>query len=649
MAQRGVVATVRIRRDLESGMVSRLLRRFLRASICLLAMAVCSATLAVPAGDENSEHAENNERVEEIVVSSRIGPVDQHVVVVDKETIDANLHGVDVLRSLPGLALSTAGNRGSLAQARLRGAEANHLLVLIDGVAVNNPATGAEFDFGTLDTAGIRRAELLAGPQSAVWGSDALAGVLYLDSAPAEERRRVSLGRGSHGTVDADLELAAANASGFASLNIGLLESEGTNAALQGDERDGFANKTAHLRAGRQVAGWVFSSTARWVSATADFDPSPAPAFVPADGDRQARNRLALLHGSVRFAGWPRFEPQLTVSTVHTGLRSLSAGVLDTTYVGRRDTATVAGNVLLRRQRFNIMAEAKQERFEQSGAPTPFGDPNQKQRAATVSAASEYQVDFRHVAFTVSVRRDFNDQFAHALAYRIGATTRSNPRWFASAGRGVKNPTFIERFGYTPDTFFGNPRLRPEISIGGEAGVAWTWRNASFALAAFDNTLRQEIDGFAFDTALGGFTARNLAGKSKRRGAEASLDARWNCCRLRISYSRVDATDGTGKRELRRPRHLADLSLQGRLAPWLSAGFGILHNGAVADRDYSTFPATDVTLQDFRLLRFNVQAEPSSRWRVALLLDNVLDANYAAAFGYRSPGLSALARLSLAL
>ena len=621
-------------------MVSQCLPWLLRTAwkATVLVATVCSASLATA-----------GERLEEIVVSSRIGAVDQHIFVVDEETIAANVHGVDMLRSLPGLALSAAGNRGSLTQARLRGAEANHLLVLIDGVAVNNPATGAEFDFGTLDVAGIRDAQLLAGPQSAVWGSDALAGVLYLDSTPTDDRCRLSLAYGSHETVDADFGLAATGESGFVAFDAGFAESDGSNAALHGDEEDGFANATAHFRAGRNAGDWAFSSGMRYTDATADFDPSPAPVFIPADGDRRVGNRLALLHANVRFVGAPRFEPRLTLATLRTATRSLAAGRLDNRYAGRRDTATVAANVLLDRQRFNAMVEIKTEGFEQSGAATPFGDPNQRQRTTTASAAGEYQVDFASFAFTVSARRDFNDEFAHALAYRVGATTKTSPRWFASVGRGVKNPTFVERFGYTPDTFFGNPNLAPETSTGLEVGMAWQWRDGLLALVAFDNALRGEIDGFAFDADRGGFTARNLAGKSRRQGAELSLDATLGRFRLRASYARVNAADSGGEREVRRPRQLADLSVSARFTPRLSAGFGVVHNGSVLDRDYSTFPAALVNLCGFRLLRLNMRVEPSPRWRLSLLADNLLDVNYAAAFGYRSPGVSALARLELTL
>ena len=589
------------------------------------------------------------ERVEELIVSaSRIGPVDQHVAVLDEEDLAA-WHAADALRVLPGLALATSGNRGALTQARLRGGEANHLLVLLDGVALNNPAAGSEFDFGTLDFAAARRVELLAGPQSAVWGSDALAGVLYIDTTPQESRRGASVGYGTQRTVDADAQWANVGERGFAALDLGWLASDGSNAALQGDEDDGFANRTAHLRAGREVGRWELSSSLRWTDAQVDFDPSPAPRFIPVDGDRATRNLASLLQANARFLGLRRVVPSLTIARLRTDMLNLADGTLASTFSGSRDSATFAVNLLLDRQRFNLTVEAETERFEQRGLATAFGNPNQSQRTSTASVAGEYQLDLPRLALSASLRRDFNDAFEHAFAYRVGVTTLGNPRWFASGGAGVKNPTFTERFGYTPDNFIGNPDLQPETATGFEMGMKWTWSDGSLAVVAFDTALRREIDGFAFDPERSSFTARNLAGKSRRRGGEAILDATMKRLRLRASYAFVAATAGNAERELRRPRHLANISIRLPVTPRWSTGLAFAHVGASLDRDYSTFPSRRVTLDDYRVLRVDASYRASARWRWHFVVDNALDENYSAVFGYRSPGATALAKVELML
>ena len=603
---------------------------------------VSSVSACLPTGAE--------QRIEEVVVSaSRLGPVDQHVEVLDDEELALSVHASDALRALPGLALAASGNRGALTQGRLRGAEANHLLVLVDGVAVNSPAAGSEFDFGGLDLAAVRRVELLAGPQSAVWGSDALAGVLYMDTTPRQSRRRAAYGFGSANTRDADVEWSAVGERGFGALDLGWMASDGTNAALTGNERDGYANRTAHLRAGGSAGRWELSSSLRWSDARVEYDPSPPPRFVPSDGDRTTRNRTALLKAEVRLKGLGRVAPVLTLARFDADLLNRADGAATNAYAGRRDRVTLSANVLFDRQRINLAAEAETERFEQRGAATPFGDPNQRQRTATASIIGEYQVDFSRLAATASLRRDFNDAFEHAFAYRVGVTTLGNPRWFASTGRGVKNPTFTERFGFTPDTFIGNPDLEPEVGTGAEAGLKWAWGGGSLVVLAFDSVLRREIDGFAFDPERGGFTARNRAGKSKRRGAELALEATLRRLEVRASYAFVDAADAAGEQEARRPRRLANLSLRAPVTPRWAVGMAVSHVGSSFDHDYSTFPARRVTLAGYRPVRFDATFRASPTWRLSLLVDNVLNADAADLFGYRSPGRTALARVEVAL
>ena len=109
------------------------------------------------------------------------------VEIIDQAAIDARQSGVpaDLLRGAPGFAVSQSGGIGSLTEVRLRGAEANHLLVMVDGVAINDPALGSSVDFANLDLIGASRIEILPGAQSALWGSDALAGVLSFETTPA--------------------------------------------------------------------------------------------------------------------------------------------------------------------------------------------------------------------------------------------------------------------------------------------------------------------------------------------------------------------------------------------------------------------------------------------------------------------------------
>jgi len=584
--------------------------------------------------------------IEEVVVSaSRLGAVDQRVVVVDEGEVDgASFHAADALRALPGLALATNGHRGSLTQARVRGAESNHLLVLLDGVAVNDPALGSEFNLATLDFAGIQRLEYLSGPQSAVWGSDALAGVLYLDTKPRRDNARYSVGFGSHGTVDLDAEFARVSEGRHAAFAIGRVASDGTNPAAMGDEDDGFSNTTAHLNLGAGWDRWQASVAARLTDSEVDYDPTPAPRYLPADGDRHAEGRQAAVLATVRHGAGGRVESWLTIASTRDHNRQYADGNFTDSTVGRRDSVTLAANFHFDAQHVNVTAEVERERIEQTGTASFFGDPNQRQRVTTRSLAGEYQVEVGPLALSASARADSSDAFDDAFAYRLGATVGENPRWFANVGRGVKNPTFTERFGFTPDTFIGNPNLAPETSNGFETGVVFTHTHTTASLVYFDTTLDDEIDGFFFDIDRGGFTARNLDGESRRKGVEATLDSRLGPVGLSATYAYVDST-AEDMRELRRPRHLGNAQARVEVTPRVSASLGVTVSGTALDRDFSTWPATEVELDAYRLWRGKVDIALSPKWKLTLGAENLSDEDYVTVYGYRSPGTTAMAKV----
>ena len=126
------------------------------------------------------------------------------VTVINRETIENRQvqYALDLLRDVPGFALSRSGPAGKFTQLRVRGGEANHVLVLIDGVEANDVANSDEFDFANLLAADIERIEIIRGPQSALWGSDAVSGVVHIITRRAQRPAEagVSLEGGSFGS-----------------------------------------------------------------------------------------------------------------------------------------------------------------------------------------------------------------------------------------------------------------------------------------------------------------------------------------------------------------------------------------------------------------------------------------------------------------
>src|SRR4051812_26430759 len=251
-----------------------------------------------------------SDRPEQITVLATRTPTPMDVApapveVIDENSIDARQSGVpaDLLRGAPGFAVSQSGGIGSVTEVRLRGAEANHLKVLIDGVDVNDPALGSSVDFANLDLIGMTRIEILPGAQSALWGSDALAGVMNFETTPTPDahERAVWLEGGANDTMRESIRLAQRDDDWYYAVSARHTETAGTNVATSGGEDDGYRNTTVHLNTGYTGDRGAISLVARNVDAQSEYDPTPFPDFVPLDGNLElnVHQRLFGLNGSL--------------------------------------------------------------------------------------------------------------------------------------------------------------------------------------------------------------------------------------------------------------------------------------------------------------------------------------------------------------
>ena len=618
------------------------MRRLIWGETVKLSFLSIAVALLLPA------HAAELETI--VVYASRLGATTQQPTILTESDIEARRahHAGDILRAAPGVALSQLGNRGGLTQARIRGAEANHVLVMLDGIEMNNAALGGEYNFGHLDLTGARRVEIMNGPQSAIWGSDALAGLLYIDTTPGEDGVTIDAAGGSMATRDASIAASRSSAAGHAAFTASHFATDGNNLAREGDEKDGYRATTLHANVSRNLGSWTVDAVIRGVDAEVEYDPTPFPANVPADGDyhtehTESDRRYAKLEASHPAIG--PWTPRLIVTS----------GVADDANIephsrtetsGEKTAVSFSNNFALGDAHFlNATAELERQRFTQRGEATPFGDPNQQQDTRTTSIAAEYQHRARYTLLSLSARFDSNDQFDDSTAYHVGIARAVGPgRLFANVGTGTKNPTFTERYGYSPDTFIGNPDLKPEQSVEYEAGYA----TQHFSLTYFDNRLTNEIDGFVYDPARGGFTADNRADKSRRRGVEMGYEDSFGAFRIAAYYTYVDSAE-QDQTEIRRPRHQGRIDLSGHISPSIRFNVGAAAVGEQYDNDFSAFPAIRRTLDSYRLVHGGMDFRISPRASLYLQLENAFDADYEDVFGYRNPGRRALAGCTLRL
>ena len=259
-------------------------------------------TLFAAPGNAQSP-GEPDERAEElteniVVTASRIPlPAEQagaSFTVLDEEYLQRRqaLTVEELLRGTPGVAVSRSGVLGSLAQVRMRGSEANHTLVLMDGIEIGDPALGGELDFSHFLAANLQRIEIVRGPLSALWGSDAVAGAINLISTPEvfEQSLVTHAEAGQFGTRKAGLSASSGNGAWGIRFSVDHLGSDGQNISRSGNENDGYRNNTGHLIAEFNPSDRLkLRLIARRSGSESQYDATSFLTGVPADSDSSTR------------------------------------------------------------------------------------------------------------------------------------------------------------------------------------------------------------------------------------------------------------------------------------------------------------------------------------------------------------------------
>ncbi len=617
--------------------------------LMVIFLVLIAALSAVPAV------AQTSPVMETVTVTAHRLPTADSVLPVEVRKPDSGPPvGADALRTLPSLAISQAGSLGSVTQVRIRGAEANHLLVLMDGVKLTDPATDSSYNFANLTLDGVDHVELLAGAHSAIWGSDALAGVLSIETTPSDRVRKLGLEAGAFDTRHAHVQLADRSEGHYYNLSASDFVTDGTNiAVVEGDDRgekDGFKQRSLLFSGGLTRNAWSIATTLRRMHGRTEFDPTPFPAFQPRDGNEESTHNERMASLTLDWHGHERLEQRLQLSHLETENRSYADELRNAETAAQRTRASAITRLRLDdRQSLTLLLEHEKESFKQHGAASLFGDPNQHQAVETSSVAVEYLTrPTPKLAFTLSARHDDNTDFDDARSFRAGARYRLQDDLlvWASWGTGIKNPSFVERFGYTPDTFMGNAGLKPETNRHVSTGVRYSPGIWSMAATLFSDRLRDEINGFYFDPNLGGFTSVNESGKSKRDGLELELGADFAYVSIAMGLSYLDAREPDGGKEIRRPDWQGFVTLRREHGP-LTAELSAFRIGDQQDLDFSTFPALHVNLGAYTLLRAHVGYRLSDHLQLAVRAENLLDEDYQDQLGYSSPGRALYLQMGL--
>ena len=586
------------------------------------------------------------------------------VTIITREEIEQQQakYLADLLRDVPGFHVSQSGGPGAQTQVRVRGAEANHMLVLIDGIRANDPASVDEYQFNYALTDNIERIEIIRGPQSAIWGSDAVAGVINIIRRKDTEESWVSGSAegGSFGTVNAAMDGGVSRGSVRLQGGIAYFETDGINIAREGNEKDGSDNLTANLSLDWSINdAWKLLATGQHVSAETEFD--DVDFFItglPVDTDRVTEADRDYLGAELRYdPAASRWSGSAALNYTESDNQNFYDGEWNSSTAAEVLDARLRGSALFGgthddvQHRVTAGLDYIQTDFSQRGIATPWGDPNQDQDYDQSSLAAEYVGQlFGDFTWTANARyNDFSD-FDNITTWQVGFGHQVNDIFRArgSVGTGFKAPTFTERYGFYADQFIGNPDLKPETSRGWELGFdsRWAGGDVLVGMAYFNQTLEDEIDGFVFDPDSFLFTAKNKESDSDRKGVEVVFD--WsvlNGLDLFANYTYTDATeeDSAGSKlgELRRPRHMGNLTANYRfLGDRAYANLNISYTGSQYDVFYdpATFASERVELDSYTLVDLSGGWRLSDSLELVARVTNLTDEEYEDVLGYSTQG-----------
>ncbi len=605
--------------------------------------------------------SDTNAEIEEVLVSASLIHITASrsanaVTVIDRAQLRnrATVSLSNILRDVPGFSVSQVGVLGSQTQIRVRGAEANHLLVTIDGVEANDPSQGDEFSWGTLTASDIERIEIIRGPQSSLRGSDAVAGVVNIITRSAEKSSvGLFLESGSWATHHSGFNIG--HKQGDFDIRFGLshIESEGDNIARTGDENDGYRNTTYNIRSGLKLSDQMdISFAARESDGMNQFDADNDFDGLIEDQDRvsEFENSTMRIQGdySSKDGTW---QHKILISQSKSDNAAFADKAKGNVTASTKDQFQYIGSFTWDQGAQNIAAliEREKEDWMQRGEIS-WGvyDPNQDRERDTDSVAVEYRTDINdHLTLAASARHDDNSEFDSAKTYRAEVIYQLTEaiRLRSAVGTAVKNPTFTERFGFYTN-FIGNPNLIPEESTSWELGADQLIMDGdlTLSLTIFDAELENEIDGFVYDPATFAYTSSNINGTSERKGAELSAVGNISeSMSLSAAYTYTDSTGDDAVREVRRPRHIASLNLGWQAAHNLHLNTNIQFTGEQTDVYFPPFPEPSqvVALSNHTLVNINLNYSATEKLEMYLKLENALNDNYEEVFGYQTLGFGA--------
>ncbi len=545
------------------------------------------------------------------------------VTVVDRETIErSGATGLaDVLARLPGIEMVRNGGPGASTSLYLRGAETRFTAVYIDGVRVDSQSTGGAA-WEAIPLAQIERIEVLRGPAGAVYGSDALGGVIQLFTRKGEGpfSPSIGIGFGTYGTQKVDASFSGSTGAVDYSVGLARERSTGFNARPvvgQNPDRDGYESESANARIGLQInAAHRLELTALASDMNSQYD--SAAKFV----DEHSLHKLQTL-GLNWHAKWNEaYSTRLSVTESRDRYETRPSPYLTITqlngYLFQNEYRL--GNHLL-----SAALERKVDHLENA--------PLNRSRSQDALALG-YGYSSKQHALQLNLRSDQDSEFGGKNTGSASYGFAFTPQWRATAAAGTafRAPTLYQRF-----SLYGVPTLLPESSRNVEVGLRYAEGASSFGVVAYRNQVSNLITFLSGVSAAGCPVPANGCYASTARaeyaGATFSGTHKLGEVNLRASMDLQNPRDlTTGKQLARRARQHATLGADTRIASWLVGA-----EAQLSGKRYDN-AANTLVLPGYGLINLSASTKVGTDWTFLTRIDNLSDKVYQLANSYATAG-----------
>jgi vitamin B12 transporter len=536
----------------------------------------------------------------------------------------------DLLRGIPGADIANNGGPGKATSVFLRGTESDHVLVLIDGVKVGSATLGTTA-FQDIPVEQIERIEIVRGPRSSLYGSEAIGGVIQIFTRKGGGALKpfFSIGGGSYRTYSASAGVSGGGERGWFSLSANGIDTEGFNACdgkpspggagcfTTEPDKDGHRNLSGSLR-----AGYRFES-----SAELDFHALRATGDTEFDGGfvNESESVQQVAGGTLRFSPLDAWQIMLAAGQSRDESDNFKDDTFKSRFDTERDTLSFQNDLSIATDHLlTVGADYQDDRVEGTTAYAVSSRDN-------TGLFTQYQGGIGAHDVQLSLRRDDNQQFGDRSTGGAawGYALSEGLRLTAAYGTAFKAPTFNEL--YFPG--YGNPDLRPEESHSFEIGVGGQAAGGHWSLNAYDTRIDDLI---AFDSST--FAPANID-QARLRGLEAVLGTRSGNWDLNGNFTLLDAENrsaGVNSGNLLPRRARQSLRFDA------DRDFGRYRIGATllaAGKRYDDLANTH-ELSGYATLDVRAEYSLAKDWRLQARVENLFDKDYETAAFFNQPGRS---------